>query len=180
MIKNPKPKLKREYFGADVAADLVVELNRGEQLPLKLNEMLSQIRSGREGREVAINEMNYFLAGYAFIPSVTDITSTSVEFDWLPGYVRRVDGTIIDGDRSPYLVNLWLKAARLGVLPRIRQCTVCSRWYFAKFSHSRYDTVECRNKAIMHDDERHEDKKAYERRYYKRRLRRARKSWRTK
>ena len=170
--------MKREYFGEDIAADLIAELNQGEKLPLKLNEMLSRIHGERD-RDVrlqAINKMNWFLAGYPFTPAVT----TAEEFTWVPGYISRADGTVIDGNRSPYLVNLWLKAQSLGVLSKIKQCEVCSKWFFAKFSHANYDTVECRDIARDKDPERKKDRKRYQREYYQRRLKQARKSWRAK
>lgn len=58
-----------------------------------------------------------------------------------------------------------LRLAKANRLDRLQTCA-CGKWYFAKFSHQRFCSTECRVKFWESSDERKEQKRKKAREYY--------------
>lgn len=72
------------------------------------------------------------------------------------------------GSTADY-VRQWLDLLGMGLLPQLKRCGYrnCRKWYFAKFSHTSFHSVKCRNAEKEADPIRHEKRQDYERRYYR-------------
>ena len=160
-------KKKRDYFGAGLAAPLIHLLNAGKQLPRELTETLARVRASRDVRvkSALIGKVNMLLMDYKFFPRIESVRGNDVRVGWVPS----------EPVASANIVSLWLGLAEERLLSKLKQCAVCSKWFFAKFSHNEYDTVKCREKAAKQDAKRREARRKYERDYYYKHLKGGRK-----
>ncbi len=64
------------------------------------------------------------------------------------------------------VIETALDLGRTGQLSRVRRCSDCGNWYFARFAHQRFCTARCRERAFRSSDEwkKHRREKAQE--YY--------------
>ena len=65
-------------------------------------------------------------------------------------------------------VRLWLELVDLGLHSRLRRCArrKCRRWYYARFDHTSFHSIKCRDAAAKEDPTRRERRRKYERDYY--------------
>ena len=61
----------------------------------------------------------------------------------------------------------FLELAQQGLLPRLRQCAYCDKWFFARFSHTTFHSIKCRDAAANENMARREKRRTYERQYYR-------------
>ena len=71
-------------------------------------------------------------------------------------------------DSPAAAVKLWLELVGIGVVSRLRRCArkKCRRWYYARFDHTSFHSIKCRDAAAKEDPTRRERRRNYERDYY--------------
>jgi hypothetical protein len=65
-----------------------------------------------------------------------------------------------------WVVESALELARDGQISRIRRCSDCQSWYFARFAHQRFCTARCRERAFRSSEEWKKHRREKARDYY--------------
>lgn len=83
--------------------------------------------------------------------------------------------------REPHLrlapseaVELILKLTGIGELNRLRRCSHCNQWLYARFRHQNFCSMKCQQKHYTQTDEWKARRRAYMRNYYRRNFSRKR------
>lgn len=115
-----------------------------------------QDSTNRYAGELVKGEINTILCDLKFYPIVVDIKKGTVTWE------AEEYGGMADAIRS------WLELVSRGLLGRLKQCACkkCGKWFFARFAHAFFCSLECRDAAAKEDPVRHENRKEYERKYY--------------
>jgi hypothetical protein len=67
---------------------------------------------------------------------------------------------------APEALELILKLTQVGDLARLRRCTQCRKWLFARFRHQNFCSQKCQQKSYTQSDAWKMHRRAYMRRYY--------------
>jgi hypothetical protein len=76
--------------------------------------------------------------------------------------------------RPSEALELILKLTQVGDLTRLRRCTECQKWLFARFRHQTFCSTKCQQKNYTQTDTWKAHRRAYMRRYYQRNFTRQR------
>jgi hypothetical protein len=68
--------------------------------------------------------------------------------------------------RASEALELILKLTQVGELTRLRRCTQCQKWLFARFRHQTFCSTKCQQKNYTQSDTWKAHRRAYMRRYY--------------
>jgi len=68
--------------------------------------------------------------------------------------------------RASEALELILKLTQVGDLTRLRRCTLCQKWLFARFRHQTFCSTKCQQKSYTQSDTWKAHRRAYMRRYY--------------
>jgi len=68
--------------------------------------------------------------------------------------------------RASEALELILKLTQLGELTRLRRCTQCKKWLFARFRHQTFCSTECQQRNYTTSDIWRAHRRVYMRRYY--------------
>jgi len=106
-----------------------------------------------------VKEINRQLRRYKFSPSI-ELDGNGWSFDLWHTWPINVDPP------EWWVVEFAMELARVGQISRVRRCSDCGNWYFARFAHQRFCTARCRERAFRSSDEwkKHRREKAKE--YY--------------
>lgn len=177
MKKTKSKSKKRQYFGASKAKPLVERLNNPVAAGdirdvLTLMSIHEDLRSSRDRSERVrlTGKANDILSNLRFYPLII----VDAKGRWRTLWQAEEHNSTGDS------VHRWLELLERGLVSQLKRCGYCRQFFFAKFPHNNYDTVECRDKAAKQDPERQELRRAYERQYYQDKRREQRKSWRKK
>ena len=69
--------------------------------------------------------------------------------------------------RPSEALELILKLTQVGDLTRLRRCTHCQKWLFARFRHQAFCSAKCQQKNFTKSDLWRAHRRAYMRRYYR-------------
>jgi len=81
--------------------------------------------------------------------------------------------------RGGEAVELILRITQIGSLTRLRRCTNCGKWLYAKFRHQNYCSVGCQQKSYTQSEHWKAHRRQYMRNYYHRTWSKPKKSERT-
>ena len=111
------------------------------------------------------------LSRYRFTPRAEVVTggggkAPSVWAAWWKGDV----GSKREGHlrmTAPEALELILKLTQVGDLTRLRRCSECQKWLFARFRHQTFCSTQCQQRNYTQSDAWKAHRRAYMRRYYK-------------
>lgn len=115
------------------------------------------------------------LRKYRFWPSVFPLYDADARIDrwfvrWLCG--QPVASPLGEGEA----LDLVLELARAGYLNRLRRCTQCERWLYAKCRHQNFCSMKCQQKRYTRSEKFRAHRRQYMRDYYRRTYSATRKS----
>jgi hypothetical protein len=168
----PKPqrhgtglRLPREYSGQDEAMPLLEWLNeptkdRGRRRVQEILEIFIHLQKGwtvertkdsvrayyvGEDHTKSLNRLGKLLREYKYYPMMFPLGSiTGSHWFPVPKGNKYTHGWAIDYDDANAVFDL-AQLADDELLKRVKKCH-CGRWLFARFSHQRFCSVECREK----------------------------------
>lgn len=113
--------------------------------------------------------LNRELARYRFLPFVSPHWGGRWLLIWqiqsrVPKKVKLHRGVmeLHDGTALQMILDL----ARAGYLNRLRRCSACRRWLYAKFRHQNFCSTKCQQKHYTQSEEWKAHRREYMRRYY--------------
>lgn len=166
--RNRTPGTKRTFQGEDEAQFLLRFMNgdrRGHRdtlqeivLALQGLQLATPITQQRvlsgdptlEQQTNRIEAVNRILRQYQAVPHIrppSPVHDSGIRLEWRPTGDSAAHRKQTRGDAhtelSAALIAIGL--AQDGRIHSLRQCQNCARWFFAKFSHSRFCTEDCKN-----------------------------------
>ncbi len=184
----------RQYLGEREASFLISALNSetvvsSEELPkivVALREIADltpitgrQLMSGDPAiktNQAKVDVVNAYLRRFEAVPVVALPSTASlkrVRMEWQITHQSAVDKKQLFDCANLELAAI-LSAITLTQMKRIgavRQCGKCGRWFFARFSHSRFCSDDCKNLFHQEDEATRERKRVKARDNYKFKLR---------
>jgi hypothetical protein len=189
----PKPqshgtglRLPREYSGAEVAQPLLDWLNqpqkdRGRQRVREILEIFKHLQKGwtvertedkvhayykGEDHTRSLERLQKLLREYKYYPMFFPLGSiTGSHWYPVPQVKKYSHGWGVNYDDSNAIFDL-ADLADTELLNRLKECR-CGRWIFAKFSHQRFCSVQCREKEFRSSPEWKEYRRKKARGYYR-------------
>jgi hypothetical protein len=114
------------------------------------------------------SEINRKLAEYRFLPSIFRLPDRQWSVTWQiaprgPEKVKVHNGVMQmnDGIALQTILDIF----RAGYVGRIRRCTHCGRWFFAKVGHQTFCSMKCQQKLYAQSEEWKKKRRNYMREY---------------
>lgn len=157
--------MKRQYFGESIAAPLVKWLNNRKaasehRAVLKLMSIEGELRTSRDlsKRTRLTAKANDVVSGVRFYPLIADVKGT-----WKTLWQTEEYGSTGD------YVHRWLELLEKGLLPQLKRCGYkkCRRFFFAKFPHTKFHSIKCRDAEKASDPVWREKRRGWERKHYR-------------
>jgi hypothetical protein len=138
------PTFRERYYGEDSGRIVADWLNRHKQETDPIRRLLaadSEFHAGGFRPFEAARKIDSTLrevlcaARFAIAPVLVEATIDQWRLDWRPIHFKK---------RGPALaIQKFLDLASEGLLGHLRQCAWCKQWFFARFSHQRFDSNDC-------------------------------------
>jgi hypothetical protein len=130
-----------------------------DRVLLVISSIRKLLALSESGVSAGFQDVNLLLARYK--------TFSLFYPDQLTGKGWRVGDAVLDGRPigESRAVHAAVELTRQGRLDRLKTCS-CGLWYFAKFSHQKFCSEECRLKFWENSEERIAQKRARSREYY--------------
>jgi hypothetical protein len=157
--------IKREYLGQEIAAPLVQWLNnpkeanqhRGVLGLIAAEEELRRTHT-RMDRARIIGKLNDILSGFgSFYPLIADNQKVNVlQIAWQAN----------EQSSAANYAHCWLRLLGKNLLPQLKRCLWCHKFFFARFQHHDFDRVACRDRFKQNNPLWLEHRRKWEREYY--------------
>lgn len=181
MANVTKPLLQgRAYFGEDEAHDLILWMNCNEYrvntwvtaknrrpafkrvfTTFELAKQVeSDLRAGSAGLDEVsahIRHLNRAIARYTFRPHFPDPARFSLRW-------RAPSPEMVIPSEHRAILSL-LRTLEIKRVNRVRACGHCTKWFFARFSHSKFCHTKCQQKQYASSPEHKEGRRKYMREY---------------
>lgn len=158
-------KIELPVFSETVNGPLMV-LRAGRYIP---NPQLKKLVPEKYNLQLEIDDrtraLNRKLATYRFCPRVY----RAWKYGWLVTWeTEREQEAMSEQMKEGEALELILNLARSGYLDRLRRCTECRKWLYAKFRHQNFCSAKCQQRNYTHSEEWKKHRREYMRDYYRR------------
>lgn len=157
-------------FASGPKARPTIVLRRGRSVP---HPLLRKLAPDKYRRQLEIEErkflLNRELARHPFLPYAFPLQAGWWLVRWriqsrTPTKLRVHGGVVqLDDGRALQLI---LDLAKAGYLNRLRRCSHCRSWLYAKFRHQNFCSTKCQQKHYTQSEEWKDHRRKYMRRYY--------------
>lgn len=170
-LKEPvwgETKEERDFSSGQGARPMFVT-RRGESIP---NPLLRKLGPEKYRRQLEIEErkslLNRELARYRFLPYAWPLQGGQWVVVWQiqprAPQKRKVHRGIMQLDDASSL-QMILDLARARYLNRLRKCSHCHKWLYAKYRHQRFCSTGCQQKYYRDSEEQRKYRREYMRKY---------------
>ena len=90
------------------------------------------------------NLLGRYTARPFFVPVHDGRPLRDWSINWLPVGGKKIGGKKPEAYLELYIVLQIIEIARAGRISAFKQCDDCQTWYFAKFSHQRFCSADCK------------------------------------
>jgi hypothetical protein len=133
------------------------------------NPLLKKVAPAKYKLEMEIDRrvslINRTLAQYRFVPYARPVPGRLWAVDWGVSRKGRKRLEKLAGLPEGMVIRLIVDLGRAGYLNRLRRCSRCKKWLYAKFRHQRYCSTNCQQKDYAHSEEWRGKRRAYMRNY---------------